>query len=497
MTRLLALALSTSLAWAGVVRAQQLPRISLLHGDGTEVDLRGGALSVSHAITNDGSLVRGNPWGARSADPDDVRVNVSVPDGRQTGTARIESLDPDTGAVHASLDVPLAAPRAGDPLRSPYLRLVGDAADAEAPGVTGQVLRVALRDVVRVTFLGQRVEVRVGRPGSEDGELAARRVRVVMHVLRSRIGGAPLVGRNDGDAVRLAREQIGIADEVWLQCMVTFGRPEEADVRVEDPPPAWLLAIADGDGLPAVGGGVLRLRADGRAIAPVTTRAGARPVETALDVASALRAIGLHPTVIENPVTENGAGHSADVLVRARTGRPVTLTADAGAPLGTDARQHVSIGSVDLTDGLQEFDNMNASAGSLEERTLVRALADTDPSTIDLFVVGRFAQETRQGEAFIEGDGRSAITDVVILDRNGLRQSREAWTQSHEVGHALLDDPYHPDNVGPDRPWLLMDADSSAGLVTGPKRLSRDECARVRAMSGPDTVPPLLSRDVP
>src|SRR5262249_11721261 len=158
-----------------------------------------------------------------------------------------------------------------------------------------------------------------------------------------------------------------------------FGAPEEADVRVEDPPPPWLLAVGDDDGLPAAGGGTLRLRVDGHALAPVTTRAGALPVETALDVAAAARAAGFRATGIENAPTENGAGHSADVLVRSREGRPATLAADGSAPLSTDARQHVRIGSVDLADGITEFDNMNATAGSLEERTLLRALADDDP----------------------------------------------------------------------------------------------------------------------
>ncbi len=107
--------------------------------------------------------------------------------------------------------------------------------------------------------------------------------------------------------------------------------------------------------------------------------------------------------------------------------------------------------------------------------------------------MNRFTAGTRQGEAFIEADG-NAIVNAVVLDRNGVRQEREAWTQSHEVGHILLDQPFHPDNVGPDRPWLLMDADSSQGLVTGPKRISWDECYRVRERSGVHAIPPLLSR---
>jgi hypothetical protein len=59
----------------------------------------------------------------------------------------------------------------------------------------------------------------------------------------------------------------------------------------------------------------------------------------------------------------------------------------------------------------------------------------------------------------------------------------------------VLDQAFHPDNAGPDRPWLLMDADASLGAVSGPKRLGEDECARMRTESGPDESPALLHRE--
>jgi hypothetical protein len=194
-----------------------------------------------------------------------------------------------------------------------------------------------------------------------------------------------------------------------------------------------------------------------------------------------------------NPATEFGAGRSADVVVRRPDGALVTLEPDGDHRLSTDGRQQVAIGRVDLGDGLEEFDNMTATAGTLEERTLLKAVTDGDSSTLDLVLVGSFTSGTRQGEAFIEGDG-GAIVNVVILDRNGLKQQRAAWTQSHEIGHVLLDQPFHPDNVGPDRPWLLMDADTSLAQVTGPKRLTGAECLRVRNRSGVHAQPSLLER---
>jgi hypothetical protein len=252
-----------------------------------------------------------------------------------------------------------------------------------------------------------------------------------------------------------------------------------------------LIAVADGDGLPAAGGGAIRLAVGGRTISPVHTIRGARPIDTALAIADAVRAVGFEARAFENARTEAGAGPSADVFVTDSRGRPALVSAPANGTISTDPRQRVEIGAVDLQDGLSEFDNMTASAGTLEERALLRAIADDDPTTLDLIVVNAFTAGTRQGEAFIEADGGS-IHNAVILDRNGIRQDHSAWTQSHEIGHVLLDHPFHPDNIGDDRPWLLMDADASLGLVVGPKRLTDEECARARNRSGPNASPMLL-----
>jgi hypothetical protein len=262
---------------------------------------------------------------------------------------------------------------------------------------------------------------------------------------------------------------------------------------LSDPPTSALLAVSNEDGLPAAGGGELRLRANTSTIDAGITRAGATPVETALQVAHALSRAGFRVTVTENPATEMGAGRSADVLVRDAHGNLATLAPIDGVPLSRDRRQRLSIGAVDLSDGLTEFNNMTASAGTLEERTLLKALADDDPTTIDLIVVNRFTYGTRQGEAFIESGG-GPIANAVILDRVGLRQLHTAFTLPHEIGHVLLNQPYHPDNVGPDAPWMLMDSDSGAGGVTGPKRLTIDECARARAQSA--SGPPRLIRAI-
>src|SRR5207253_5630878 len=133
-------------------------------------------------------------------------------------------------------------------------------------------------------------------------------------------------------------------------------------------------------------------------------------------------------------------------------GRLAEMTLMPGVAVTSDAQQSISIGRVDFNDGLDEFNNLNSSSGTLEERTMLKSLTDDDPTSIDLFVINRFTHQTRIGEAFVEGDG-GALINALIMDRAGVAAQREAWTQSHEAGHIFLNQPWHPDNMGPDRPW--------------------------------------------
>ncbi len=477
-------------------RAQRAPALRFLDA----ANAPAGALFVSRAITNDATLPRRPAWDGTSArDADNFRVELDAPaDAGLRVSVRLESIDPATGVVRARLaTLALTRPTPDLPLRSTFLRLVADAIDAEAPGVSDRVLRVALGDDVRASWgeaggAGASATLQVGRTGPAGTPRGTLRGTLRVRVLRYTSGGEPAIHRRIDQAIALGRAQIAIANEVWAQCGIGFGDPEAADVAVVDPPPPSLLAFGDGDGLPASGGGAIRLFVAGRALPAVFTRPGERPVGTALRVAAALRAAGYEARVFENPRSESGTGRSADVVVRTTDGRPASLSGPPDGPLATDRRQSVLLGRVDLTDGLTEFENATSAAGTLEERTLIRLVADDDPRTIDVLIVPRFSGGTRQGEAFIEGED-GAITNVTILDRNGLLQQRASWSQAHELGHVLLDQGLHPDNVGEDRPWLLMDADASLGLVTGPKRLTEEECLRARVESGPDAAPALLT----
>ena len=152
----------------------------------------------------------------------------------------------------------------------------------------------------------------------------------------------PTVGETDRRALALAREQVRIANEIWIQCAMEFGDPSTADISIVDPPPPSLLSIADEDGLRAAGDGHIVFRANGRRIGPVPTRRGAEPVETALDVAAAAERAGFATRVTENAPTEFGAGRSADLQLRNARGHLVELSPDGRTPAH---RRSTAVGS--------------------------------------------------------------------------------------------------------------------------------------------------------
>ncbi|MEM6961805.1 MAG: hypothetical protein AAF550_08705, partial [Myxococcota bacterium] len=363
--------------------------------------------------------------------------------------------------------------------RSNWLRLVGDSLDRTSEGVPDQLLRVRLRDKVTASYGTAKQSLRVGRPGDESGPLAARRAHLRVVILKRRDANTPVVGSSVATALEIGRSQISIANEIWLQCSISFGPPSEAEVLIAPEPALTLLTVAEGDGLWARGDGSVQLMIDDVALGPVPTAPFARPLETALQIAAAIEVQGYRTSTFRNPPTSFGASGSADVLVYRPDGSPATVTTLGHLNASTDSQQRVSLTKVDLRDGLSEFDNRTAGVGTAEERALIRGITDHDPSTIDVILVNRFTGGTRQGEAFLESD-RNDLINAVILDRLGIERQRSAYTQAHEIGHVLLDSGWHPDNYGPDRPWLLMDSNSNAASIRGPKRLTEAECAKAR-----------------
>lgn len=439
-------------------------RMRFEDADGRPLDATTDALAPSMQIPSDDTLPP-DPETENARDARAFRLRLEgVPDGVPT-RAILQAMDGDGRRSR----LPVRLHREGATLRSPWLRLALDELDERA---SGRTLRAELRDRVEMEFMGGAAQsLRVGRPAHESGPLATRSVPIRVHVLR--VDGRPVVGGNDAGALAIARQQVEIANEVWGQCLLYF---ELAELRIEDPPTSAVLSIADGDGLPAAGG-LIRFRADGQPVT-VRTEPGESPLEVAERVRRALSERGFDAQVHRIPRTEYGAGPAADVVVRSPAGR-ATLSQDGDHPLGTDARQRVRIGAVDLGDGLQEFDNRNSMGGTLEERALVIPTRGDEGGMLELYIVNGFTGGTRQGEAFIPGD-RGPLHHTVIIDRRGVALGRSAWTAAHEIGHVLLDQPFHPDDLGPDRPWLLMDSNGNEPTVLGPKRLTPAECARAR-----------------
>jgi hypothetical protein len=163
-----------------------------------------------------------------------------------------------------------------------------------------------------------------------------------------------------------------------------------------------------------------------------------------------------------------------------------------GGRASNDATLSVMIGAVDLEDGLEHFSDVNAAAGTIEERALLKSLDDGDPTTIEVVVVPFFSGGGRIGESFIASD-RSSLRNMVVTDRAGVRARRSSLTLAHELGHVLLDMPGHPDDYGTDTPTQLMDSDASDASPFGPRRLSLNECLRAYRQSGPKSAQPILT----
>ncbi|MGO8998528.1 MAG: hypothetical protein ACLQVI_34845 [Polyangiaceae bacterium] len=475
--------------------------VSMRDGERATVDL-----ARSHA-----SLERTPPsrilGGAdsRYEDPDALRVVLEVPDD-------LAARDPPTDTLLASItpsgetiDVlrvalsPVPCTPAGAPVpgtgvtcaASAPIRFVIDEVDQKHPLVIDRSLRAEVGGAIAVVRGGRKVQaIRVlGPRATSVGPIGRLRATLRPTVLRVAPGGGPAIGGSDSGAVALLRGELALASAIWGQCGITFG--PAPDVRIVDPPPAHLLSLGDDLGLPATGG-ELRFRVDGHDVV-VPLAHGATPGRVADDVARALEHVGLTAVVSPNSRIAPGASGSVDVSVRRRDGRLVAFEPSAsGAPLSSDATFVAAVGSVDLSDGLQHFGDMDSVAGTIEERTLLKAVDDGDPRTVEVLVVPLFAGGGRIGESFIASD-LSSVRNAVILDRAGIRARRSSLTLAHELGHVLMDLPGHPDDYGVDTPTQLMDSDGSDASPFGPRRLTLEECARVVRQAGPKARTPLLA----
>jgi len=467
--------------------------VRAVDGAGAEVDL-----ARSHASMQRTPPARlGDDPFADTGDPDALRFVLRGLADDLPGTLTLASYSAEGAPMDALRDVPLGevpcpsgVPRELTCASTRPIRAVADELDRRHPLVVDRSLTVELGGALAVVSpqLEKLQMIRVGGPrASPVGPIDRYRAALRVFLVRLSPHGPPPVGRDDAAALAIARGEVERANAMWGACGVSFGPPRALDVTIVDPPRPHLLALGCDHGLPA-SGGVVRVRVEGREIA-VTLTAGLRPASAARLVAAAVTRAGFEARVSDNPVMGAGAFGTSDVLVRRRGGQLASLEPPARGPLSSDATLTACIGRVDLEDGLQHFVDVDAVAGTVEERTLVKAFDDGDPATLEVFLVPSFGGGGRIGESFIAADG-GAIRNVLVEDRGAVRTGSASFALAHELGHILLDDPGHPDDFGIDTPTRLMDAD--AANASGPRRLLAAECARAVLQSGPGARVPVL-----
>jgi hypothetical protein len=466
--------------------------VSFRDGDNKGVDLTRGHASIARTPP---ARFDGGP-DAKHTDPDALRVVIEVPEPAPPSVeVAVESLSPVGVRVDILPRVPLT-PIACDrkDLRcfvSAPLRYVMDDVDRTHPLVIERSLRAEVGGAIVVrheTKKAQHIRV-LGPRATPVGAIKRLKATLRPFVLRMTAGGAPAIGGTDAGAILALRSELGAAAAIWGQCGLTFGDTRTLDVKIVDPPPPHLVSLGDDLGLPA-SGGEIRLKIDGKAV-NVPIAPGASTERAALDLARAVEKAGLVAVISPNARIGPGSSGSVDVSIRRKDGTFATVEPQ-GSGVSTDETLSVRIGSVDLSDGLQHFTDMDAMAGTLEERTLLKAFDDGDPQTLEVVVVPLFAGGGRIGESFI-GSDLSSLRNVVLLDRAGIRARKSSLTLAHELGHVLMDMPGHPDDYGVDTPTLLMDSDASDASPFGPRRLGLDECARVVRQAGPTARVPLLT----
>jgi hypothetical protein len=470
--------------------------VHALDGEGREVDPTRSHASLQRTppdrLGDDPLAGNGDPDALRfvlEGHPDDLPGTVSLLS-RSAAGANLDALG-DLPLGHTPC--PAGTPRERICGSTRPIRAVGDDIDRRHPLVSDRSIKAEIGGAIEL--VGARLEKRwglrvAGPRRSALGPIARYRARLRFFLVRLAPHGPPPVGGDDAGALAVARSEVEHANAMWGACGVTFGPPRELDVRVVDPPRAHLLALGCDHGLPA-SGGAIRVRVDGR---EVSTRiaAGMRPAAAARLVATAIDKAGFTARVSDNAVIGAGAFGSSDVLVRRKNGELAAIEPPARGAVSSDATLTACIGRVDLEDGLQHFGDVDAIAGTVEERALIKAFDDGDPGTIEVFLVPSFGGGGRIGESFISADG-GAMRNLLIEDRAGVRADRASFALAHELGHILLDEPGHPDDFGTDTPTRLMDADAANPSAYGPRRLLVDECVRALRQSGPGAPVPLLT----
>ncbi len=427
-----------------------------------------------------------HPGATAAEDTARFRLRVNGAPVHPSTRVSLVSVDPSTGRIRDRLEIRSLNPDAQGRPTSPWLVLVSDADDRSAPHLADCALRARFGDRVeaRVRVGGARATTLMmpvrKTHAAATGIASSKRLHVNVRVLRDSPGGGPLIGGDEAGARAVMEHQIEVLREIMTQCDIEVVVRAAEQFVVADPPGPCLLAVGERYGLPS-GGGEVRLVVDGKRLGPWKVGEGYTPLETARLLARHLVQVGFRPELSENAKLPSFAFATADIVVRRADGALAEVTSWSDEAISTDPRQSLDIGSVTLADGIDSYDDNSAFAGTIEERTLIKALVGPRDRAINIFAINRFSSNKKQGESFIPASG-SSIKNTVLVDANALLRARQSYALSHEVGHVLLDDLGHPDARGDGRTWLLMHSNSSSA-VDGPKRLTAEECERIHRVS--------------
>jgi hypothetical protein len=377
--------------------------------------------------------------------------------------------------------------------RSKYMRLVVDQQDHDA--AAGQTLLTA--DAVdagdeTLEILDQRVRAtyEFSRcPASPKCNVTAeldigeneQRAKVSVHILQDPATGNALA------TVDQARKSV-LKYVRQLYAQASMGVKIIGTIR-NVLAPTNLIAIANANGQPAVGGGTIQIRVQvgkpGQATfdfdqtVQVVTNANDPPVTTANNLAAAINAafaaatpsFAATATPSGNPPLVGQAIGSADVLV----GDPLTQNISLSVLASGDIAHPAAIGRI-LNTNIPDFGNNDSHVGTIEERTLVKNY-DTGSDHIDLFVIGTLGS-TALGEAFIPNASSAAtrqpitsmVNSALIFAQTVTTTDHFHTTIPHEMGHILMDNNHAL--VATE----MMGAGSPVGanerVVNGPKRIS-------------------------
>jgi hypothetical protein len=476
-------------------RSQPLLEIMAVDAAGNRLDLRTAHASISRGLPGDLAVLTHHP--DEAIDAQSSRFVICGPNGSLPTTVGIQTTRRSGERLDTLPEVPLLSGPAplntGSSLRcvhTPLLRVTADAQDADYPGLRARSLEGELGGTLQVTSkMMVLASLPVGGPRELSAGASLMQAKLRVRMVRTFPGGVPPFGRDDVEAVSMLYQEIHGANQLWGQCGIFFDDERNVDIAIVDPPEPYLMSIGCGFGVAASGGqiGVLV----GGKLLTLDIKPGEVPRTVALRLAQRAEHLGFRVEVYRNPRVLSSALPSFDVGFKKPNGQWAHLEPVPGRPLSSDTTLGVCVGVVDLSDGLEHFTNGNAMTGTLEERSLLRAVIDQDPATIDVVVVESFSRSGRIGESFVSSED-GALGNIVVLNRAGFRVGARSYALAHELGHILLDLPGHPDDYGVDTPWNLMDSDAVDGTIFGPKHLTLDDCRRAIAQSGPTAPAALL-----